>query len=72
MGKVAMRMQVETWARSEKRPDCDRARMPVPKAMEDEMRCAEVLEEGSACLLLLLSCCCVVGEAPLVRDVMFG
>ena len=66
-----MSIQVDTCARNERRPDCERARIPVPKAMEDEMRCAEVLEQGNACLLLL-SCCCVVGEAPLVRDVLFG
>ena len=53
MGKVAMRIQVDTCARSEKRPDCERARMPVPKAIDDEMMCAVVLECVGACLLLM-------------------
>ena len=64
-----MRIQVDTCARNEKRPDCERARIPVPKTMEDEMICAVVLEWGNACLLLLG--CCGVDEARLVRDVVF-
>ena len=43
-GRVAMRVHVETWDRREKRPDCERARKPVPNAMEDEMRYEEALE----------------------------
>ena len=39
-----MRIQVNTFAKNEKRPDCVRARIPVPKAIEDEMMCAVVLE----------------------------
>ena len=61
---------MNTCAKNEKRPDCERARIPVPKAIEDEMMCAVVLEWVSACLLLL-SCRGVVDEARLVRDVMF-
>ena len=64
-----MRIQVDTCARNEKRPDCERARIPVPKAMEDEMICAVVLEWGNAYLLLLS--CCGVDEARLVHDVVF-
>ena len=44
IGKVAIRVHVETWERRERRPDCERARKPVPKAMEDEMRCDVALE----------------------------
>ena len=44
IGNVAMRIQVETWDRSERRPDCERARKLVPKAMEEEMRYEEALE----------------------------
>ena len=44
MGRVAMRIQVDTCARNEKRPDCERARIPVPKAMEDEIMCVVALE----------------------------
>ena len=44
IGRVAMRVQVETWERRERRPDCDSARKPVPKAIEDEMRCEVALE----------------------------
>ena len=44
MGKVAIRIQVDTCAENERRPDCERARIPVPKAIEDEMMCAVVLE----------------------------
>ena len=42
----------------------------MPKAIEDEMMCAVVLEWVSACLLLL-SCRGVIVEARLVRDVVF-
>ena len=44
IGRVAMRVHVETWERRERGPDCERAKKPVPKAMEDEMRCAVALE----------------------------
>ena len=44
MGNVAMRIQVETWDRSENRPDWERARKLVPKAMEKEIRYEEALE----------------------------
>ena len=44
MGNVAMRIQVETWDRSEKRPDWERARKLVPKSMEEEIRHEEALE----------------------------
>ena len=70
MGKVAMRIQVDTCARSEKRPDCERARMPVPKAIDDEMMCAVVLECVGACLLLM-SWRGVFDRAELVQDVVF-
>ena len=43
IGRVAMRVHVEIWERRERRPDCERARKPVPKAMEDEMRCDAAL-----------------------------
>ena len=48
-----MRIQVNTCAKNEKRPDCERARMPVPKAIDDEMMSAVVLEWAGACLLLM-------------------
>ena len=44
IGRVAMRVHVETWERRERRPDCERARKLVPKAMEEEMRYDEALE----------------------------
>ena len=44
VGRVAMRVHVETRDKREKRPDCERARKPVPNAMEDEMRCAVALD----------------------------
>ena len=44
IGRVAMRAHVETWERRERRPDSERARKPVPQAMEDEMRCDMALE----------------------------
>ena len=44
MGRVAMSVQVETWDSKERRPDCESARKPVPKAIEDEIRCAVALE----------------------------
>ena len=53
IGSVAIRTQVETCDRNEKRPDCERARKLVPKAMADEMRCAEALEQGCVRLLFV-------------------
>ena len=44
MGSVAMRTQVVTWDRSANRPDCERARKAVPKAIDDEMIVDEALE----------------------------
>ena len=44
IGRVAMRIRVETCDRREKSPDWERARKPVPNAIEDEMRYAEALE----------------------------
>ena len=51
IGSVAIRVYVETWDRREKSPDCERARKPVPKAMEEEMRYVEALERN--CVLVV-------------------
>ena len=44
MGSVAMRIHVDTRDKRKKSPDWERARKPVPNAMEDEMRYEEALE----------------------------
>ena len=48
MGSVAISVQVETWDSKERRPDCDSARKPVPKAMAEEMICVVALEGGGS------------------------
>ena len=52
IGSVAISVHVETWDSRKKRPDCERVRKPVPKAMEDEMRYVEALEGD--CVLVVL------------------
>ena len=42
----------------------------MPKAMEDEMRCAEALEQG--CVRLLFIYFCVVGATAVVSRLAFA
>ena len=74
MGSVAMRTQVVTWDRSANRPDCERARKAVPKAIDDEMIVDEALEWVVFWLMLKLGlyvcgsvCGCLPDGADLVR-----
>ena len=53
IGSVAISVHVETWDRREKSPDCERARKPVPKAMEEEMRYVEALERDGVLVVRL-------------------
>ena len=52
IGKVAIRIQVATWDRSDKRPDCERARKLVPKAIEKDIKYEVALECGCVALQL--------------------
>ena len=56
MGNVAMSVQVETWDSKVRRPDCDSARKPVPKAMAEEAMCVVALEGGGFVECALLFC----------------
>ena len=65
MGRVAVRIQVVTWDRSDRRPDCERARKLVPKAIEEEIKCEVAFECGCVGLQLTVPskqglCCCVL------------
>ena len=48
IGSVAISVHVETWDSKERRPDCDGARNPVPKAMAEEVICVVALEGGGS------------------------
>ena len=39
MGRVAMRVHVDTWESNENSPDCDAARKLVAHIMEEEATC---------------------------------
>ena len=74
MGSVAMRIQVVTWDRSDKRPDCERARKLVPKAIEEEIKCEVAFECGCVGLQLTVPskqglCCCVLMFGSFARVV---
>ena len=45
IGRVAMRVHVDTWESRENSPDCDAARKLVANTMEDETTC-EYAPEG--------------------------
>ena len=44
IGKVAMRVHMDTWASSERSPDRNAASSPVPNATNDEIRCVVALD----------------------------
>ena len=74
MGRVAVRIQAVTWDRSDRRPDCERARKLVPKAIEKDIKYEVALECGCVALQLkVLSkqgrCCCVLMFGPFARVV---
>ena len=57
MGSVAIRTQVVTCDRSDKRPDCERARKAVPNAIDGEMMVDVALDCMMVWLMLGFGLC---------------
>ena len=64
MGSVAMRTQVVTWDRSANRPDCERARKAVPKAIDEDI----MLDVALECVIFWL----MFGSGLYICESLFG